>query len=243
MWYAFWSLGFPNFLPNYLTSIFSKPLPEFWKLWKILDYRIFFYLLATYYVVFFITTIFLIKKRLLTKKILSLYSFFLIAFLLFIGPTLPTVHRWMVRLTLPLIFIIIMQAIIIYGAYRKKGVCRYFSFLLIGLFILIQIFGIRIHEDTSVYLLESKISTNVFTYFKIHRNEIFNKDNIYFRDQKKNIGPWEGSRKLRDTLHGKDFIEALFPNGNKQVYFGYKDKKIPSGAYVINAQDILSGKK
>jgi len=239
MWYGLWSLGFPNFLPDYLTSIFAKPLPKFWGLFNNVDFSIYFYSLISYYVLFAITIIkLLIKESKELKKNFYLALFLMGSFILFIGATLPTIHKWMVRLTVPLIFIVILQGIVIYVAFSKKGALRLLSYILVLLYITIQIAGVPIHEKSSVYLLQSAISSKMKSYCEANKAKLKLKSTIYFIDTVDN-GLWGGSQMLRNTLHESDFIDAFCPKEIGRAYFNYKDKIVPKNSYIIDSAEII----
>ena len=48
IWYSLWTLGFPNYLPNTMTSLFPKPLPQFWNLLQTPIYKQYLYSLLLY---------------------------------------------------------------------------------------------------------------------------------------------------------------------------------------------------
>lgn len=238
LWYTLWSLGFPNFLPDYLTSIFSKPLPQFWNLLDTPEYKMYLYCLITYWSLFIPLTITLsLHYKHLWKKYITLFIFCSFSFFILIATTLPTIHRWMVRLTLPLLFVSIIQAVVIYFAYKKKGVMQFLSLLLVVLYISIQIFAIPIHENSSTYLFHSKIAKNMHKYINQNKKAFTKADTIYFVTTKKS--GWGGSQQLRNTLHEDDFIHIYFPNSKKRILFDYKDTIIPKNSYVIDSEDIL----
>jgi hypothetical protein len=241
LWYSLWSLGLPNFLPDYLPSIFAKPLPDFWKLLDSPAYKIYFYSLIVYYTFLIPTalTIFLNHPKTRIKNFLA-YVFIFVSFTLLIAPTLPTIHRWMVRLTLPLIFTVLTQAMIIYQAFKEKKFYKFIAGILLILYIVIQIIGVGIHESSSIFLFESKISDQVLTFLTKNKNEIEKKKIIYFLDRNSNLSGWDGSKKLKNTLHGENFIPAIFLKENIKVYYDFNKNKIPLHAFVIDSEEMMS---
>ena len=241
LWYGLWSLGAPNFLPVYLTSIFETPLPEFWNLLTAQQYKIYFYALILYYCLLGATAVVLaIRYRSFFKKYFSVLFLSGAAFFILIAPTLPTIHRWMVRLTMPLLFVVLIQALIIYYAYVSKGFLRIVSIILFVLYLTIQVNAIPIHEQSSVFLLQSSISKKAELHFEENRSAIGNIPNLYFIDITGKA--WGGSRMLHNTLHDSTFLEIFFPGQGKKAYYQYRDTKIPKNSYVIDSGEILDRK-
>ncbi|MEI6532336.1 MAG: hypothetical protein WCO06_00705 [Candidatus Roizmanbacteria bacterium] len=244
MWYTLWVFGFPNFLPVYMTSIFSPPLPEFWKILKTHEASMYFYSLLLFYSLF-IPTFFLMiwyKRKEIINHIL-LIVVFLFLHLLFIAPTLPIIHRWMVRLTVPSVFISILQAMVIYFAIKKSAVTRGIAVCLIILYISYNFYGIKVHESSSLFFLESRIVSNATTYFSNHNDSIQNRNNIYFLETKPSS--WGGSKKLKVSLHDQSFLNYYFPQ--KQMKVIYESDSIPApillpNTYVVESDDIIEGR-
>ena len=157
--------------------------------------------------------------------------------LIFISPTLPIIHKWMVRLTVPLIFISVLQAAWICAFYKVGGVLRGAAIALVALFLIWNYYGIQVHEDSSLMLLESRIVRNAETYFALHKVEIIKHPVIYFVDSERSA--WGGSEKLKVTLHDQNFVSYFFPGQTVSVLYGYEKQPIPEGAYVIESDDIL----
>ncbi len=88
VWYLLWSLGLPNFVPDYIKSIFFNPLPSFWNLMTDSTIRHYFYLLIAYFALFVPTYIVVLLRanNIQQKKILILTGFGLFFFLVFISP-------------------------------------------------------------------------------------------------------------------------------------------------------------
>ncbi len=237
VWYFLWSLGLPNFVPNYIKSIFLQPPPEFFDVLKSKEIRNYFSLLIIYYSLFISVACIYFLKTKKRKKDLLLLFFLFSCFILFISPTLPIVHRWMVRLTLPLIFITAFQAYILYKTYFRGYMLRVISIFLLLLYFTWNYSGVRIHESSGLFLLNSRIVKNVRTYFALHREEIMKRKIIYFAETTPSA--WGGTKELKNILHGENFAYYFFPNQKITVIYAHEQSKIPPHAYVIESDDIL----
>lgn len=242
MWYFLWSLGLPNFTSLYFTSIFKPPIPEFYKiLLNFPEIKTYYLLLISYYVLFISTFVyFFIKQVNKLKQFIYLFILLFIYFFIFLGPILFFQHRWVVRLTLPLVFIVFMQTYFITNFIKKGKFLRILGFFLIALYLYLNILGISIHESSSTFLLESRFTSNAKKYFNQHKKEILKYQYIYFEDKTKIIPmPWGGSEKLKVTFGDQNFIDHYFPESKLKAIYGFEDKKIPKDAYIVNSFDIL----
>ncbi len=142
MWYFLWALGLPNFMPDYFISIIKPPIPEFYKLLKNLpEVKTYFYFFVTYLLTFSVGIIYyLIKENKKIKEIIYLGFFSIVSFFIFIGPIGFFQHRWMVRLTLPLIFTVFMETYFITNFIKKGKFLRFLGFFLIVLYLYLNIF-------------------------------------------------------------------------------------------------------
>ncbi len=242
MWYLLWSLGLPNFTSLYFISIFKPPIPEFYKmLSNFPEIKIFYLLLISYYVLFISTLVyFFIKHKNKLKRFIYLLILLFIYFFIFLGPILFFQHRWMVRLTLPLIFIILIQSYLIVNFIKAGKIFRLIGLVLIVFYLTLNILEISIHESSSTFLLESRFTSNAKKYFNQHKKQILKHKYIYFIDKTKIIPmPWGGSEKLKVTFGDQNFIDHYFPGSKMKAVYGFENKKIPQDAYVINSFDIL----
>ncbi|MEK7633513.1 MAG: hypothetical protein AAB437_01580 [Patescibacteria group bacterium] len=242
MWYFLWSLGLPNFMPDYMVSIFKPPIREFDKLLtNFPSIKIFLYSLLSYFGILLVTIfVYLRENKSRLKEFFLMTAFLFSGFLVFIGPIAFFQHKWMVRLALPLIFVSFIQAYGIKLLIEKKGLKKIAGGFLIGLYILISILGVSIHESSSTFQLESNITKNTLKYFSNNKVKILKHKYIYFKDSnKKDFNPWGGSEKLKVTLSDQNFIDHFFPGSNIKAVYGFEDKKIPNNSFVINSFDIL----
>lgn len=244
MWYSLWSFGLPNFLPVYMTSIFQKPIHEFWEIWKNNDVKIYFALLALYVVSAFsmVASFFYLHRQKITT-LLKLALFCAVFFVLFISPTLLIIHKWMVRLMLPLFFLSLLLSYPVSYSIKRKGFARIVGYFFLFSYLCFNIAAITVHESSSLFILESKFVNNLERYFSLHGDEIARHKYIYFIDPKKGTNPWGGSKKLKVTLHDQNFLYNYFPNKNIIAIYGYENKTIPKDAYLIKSIDILTANK
>lgn len=241
-WYVLWNLGFPNFYPNYTSSLFSLPTADFWNLLNYQDYKIYFYSFLSFYGLLFLgSLIFFVSK---TKQIKHTFVFLflmMLCFAIFISPTLPIIHRWMVRLTMAGIFIAAIQAYLIYQFYITNKLLRVISVLLIGSFILLQYFATIIHESSSLIFLEAEIANHTKMYIQKHKNEIVKSSIIYFADSQDS--PFGGSKKLKLSLHNQDFLNYYLPNEKIKAVYEIDQATRPKNAFIISSTEIINGKK
>ncbi len=211
LWYGLWGLGLPNFLPDFWPSILGSPSKEL--LVTIRNSRAGPYLvfLILYLIFLAITTLRNWKKVWRVGLVCSL------GFLIFILPMSAIVHKWMVRLTIPLVFVIFFQAYVI----SKTG--KVLAVILLVFYILYNFFGVAVHEKTSTYFYESQIVKQVEKNLDDNRRELFDKKNVYFADEKTPQSGWEGSRKLKLTLFDQWFLKYYFPDKEIKAVYGFEE--------------------
>jgi len=239
MWLGLWSLGFPSYLPDYMHSIFRPPLPDFYKALATLESRLYFYLLLAFLIVFLVAVIYLLIRKESRYTVLTLLIFCLFFFTIFNLPTLPTIHKWMVRLTLPLVFISLFQGYVITLLYRQNRITRFIALFLVSLYLVWNYYGTLIHESASTIKLESAIYFKSRAYFDQKRSRIVLKDSIYIKDPKKGLNPWGGSKKLNDTYWGQNFVQYLFPEKDLKMFYAFETKKIPKNSFVVSSLELL----
>lgn len=242
MWYSFWSLGIPNFFPDYFASIFSPPIADFWKQLKNQTFIYWAWSYGAYFVLFIPTAIVGFVLALKKKNGWAILLFSAISFLLFISPTLPILHKWMVRLTLPLIFVVLIQSYLLWLVYASGKLGRIVVGIILVLFFIGNAFAIQLHQESGLFLLETRIVKNVRTYVAKHRKKIEQKGIIHFQDRDVTgvtITPWGGSKKLSTTLHGEDFADLFFPDKSIRVFYAYETPATPEGAFIAKAFQIV----
>ncbi len=241
MWYFLWAWGAPNFMPDYFRSIFSQPIPAFWKMLTNPVTRIYFYIVIAYFILFIGLTVVMLLKHKQAKRTLSIFIYCIVNFFIFLGPILFFLHKWMIRLTLPLLFVVFIQALIISLLLnRQNKYFRYAGYILICLYVIWNFLGIKVHEETSTYLLENKIFHNASQYFGEHRQEILSHNVIYFKDTTNNLPKgWNGSEKLKLSFAEQSFLDYYFPDANLKAVYGFEDEQIPNNAYVVESNIFL----
>jgi len=243
LWYFLWSLGFPNFTSDYFTSIFKLPIPEFYKLLKNFpSIKLYFQLLIGYLITFTGTIFYyLIKFKKERVKLISIIFLLLSFFFIFIGPIAFFPHKWMVRLTMPLIFIVFLQAYFIICFLKSDKILKVLAFILIIFYIILNVQSTSIYESSSTYLFESKVSKNVSSALIQNRNEINKSNYVFFKDSDiKNFNPWGESKKLKVTLSDQNFIDLFFPNKNIKAIYEFENKNIPKNSFIIKSLNLLN---
>jgi hypothetical protein len=228
MWYLLWSIGFPSVLPDYMTSILSAPIAKFWELFNKADFL--------YYQIFFIGYLFLniisviyIKKA-DYKKLLKVFLLCLFLFLVSIIPFVLVLHKWMVRLTVPLIFISTFNGYYIWLLMKNK---KMLGASILVLYFLFNVFGIYFHEEASTYLIENRIFKNSISVF----TDISSKTNcIYFSDKNVEISSWQGSKKLKTSYNDQSFIPYYFKHKNIKAVYSFEKPVNDLNCQVINSK-------
>jgi hypothetical protein len=241
VWYILWSLGFPSYMPDYISSFFLPPIPDFWKTFFSPEAQWYFYSLLLFYALFISTTltflVFFKKKRPLL--IFTIITGFML-FVVFILPTLPIIHRWMVRLTVPMIATSTILALVLSWGLKEKGLFRVLAGTMILLYGIFQYFGIRIHQEASTYLLSHRIVTRVERIFEQHGEEIRTKDRIYFIDTPNTTdASWGGHEKIRVAFHDQSFLDYFFPGEDIEAIYGDHTTEILPNSYVIKSQQLF----
>ncbi|GEM_PF-1437603 len=240
LWHLLWGFGFPNFMPDYFSSFLSRPIPAFWETIKAPYTKIYLQLLMVYLSLFAslsIAVLYQLKRR---RQLILELTYCLINFFIFLGPILFFPHKWMIRLTLPLIFIALFQGIVIKKAMDIHKYFKYLGIFLIILYGVYNYFGILVHERTSTYLLENSIYSKTVQYMDQHRKEILTHDVIYFKDTSHNLPKgWNGSEKLKNSFSDASFLDYYFPQKKMRVIYGFESEKIPENAYIIESDLLL----
>jgi len=233
MWYILWGMGLPNFMPDYLSSIFASPLPDLWNLFQIRELRIYFNALIFYLVLTSIGFLVLVFKK---QKVLKPLAFFcfgsLLSFFIFISPTLPIFHKWMVRLTIPLIFLSLLQAYLLFSLARLNKYLLGMAIVIFSTYVIFNYYGIKTHESSSLYALETRIAQNAKNYFVQNKHQILNNRFVYFKNG-------SGSVKLKTSFHDQDFLDYFFPGANLKAIYGYESVNIPFDAFVVDNDELL----
>ncbi len=241
IWYLLWGIGLPNFFPDYFRSIFSKPIATFWEILKIPYSKTYLFLLFVYLLLFFVGLIYLLYKQKDKKKFFLTVLYCLTNFFIFLGPILLFRHKWMIRLTMPFIFIAIIEGLLIYFLLTNKNkLINDLGILLLTIYCIWNFFGVKVHEISSTYFLENNIYIKTQKYFVKNRDEILKHNIIYLKDSSHNLPKgWNGSEKLLNSFSGENFINHFLPEKKIKIIFGYQDDKIPKNAYIINSQELL----
>jgi hypothetical protein len=244
MWYYLWSWGAPNFMPDYMRSILSRPIPAFWTVFAAPNVKMYFYLLIAYLSLFFTSLIaYVIQNKKRTKNIFYFFIFSFIYFFIFLGPILLFPHRWMIRLTLPLIFISLFQAYVLYHFFKGTPFFRGIFIVLLCLYVALGYYGTKMHEDTSMFTFESKIVTNADNYFRQHAKEMKSNSLIYFANEKSDMSyciSWGGcAKKLENTFHGSFFLDYYFPDKNMKVEYAKDGSNKKTDGYKIDSSQFI----
>lgn len=176
------------------------------------------------YLLLFISSVvylfFQMKKE--RKLILTYIGTNTILFIFFLLPVLPIIHKWMVRLTIPLIFVSLIEGLIFSVLWKKKTM-RIVVIISFCLYLIWNYFGIKQHEIISTYTLESSITKNAEKIFA-NKQRFDTCKTIFIKDPAQmKMGSWDGSEKIALTLSGDSFLSYYFPERNDlTVEYAYK---------------------
>lgn len=233
-WYSLWSLGFPSMMSDYMTSLVRLPLPQFYRFFRSPVFSAYFFLMLLFNLSLAATAVYVFVIRNYRpgwRKCLLLAS----GFLLFLAPTLPIFHKWMVRLTLPFIFVSIAEASLL-AFLVKPGRGKKILYGLVGLYLVFNYLGVTVHEDVSTYKLETRITKNAATIFNDHKKAIQKEGRVAILDDSgKELSSWAGVEKLKVTFAGQNAASFYFPGKNITLIYIDKNKAPPDGAVTVPA--------
>lgn len=242
VWYTLWSLGFPSTLPSFFSSLFTRPLPSFFKQLEDPQFKIYLLSVITYLLLLGIAGVLTIySERKHARKLIMVTAFMLFSFLLFISPALPIIHRWMVRLTVPLLFLSVLQGYILYSVLRYKNyVARFFAVLIVITYAVFNYLGVSYHEPVSFYFIETGIVSRAQKVFERNFDEITKTEGIYFIDEPtyKN-NPYLTSEKLFTSFSDQHFLSYFFPDFPLKAYYEFKGQRPPRNVYTIHSIELL----
>lgn len=242
LWYGLWSLGFPAMMSDYMRSIFSLPFGDFWNYFYRMPFRIYFFGMLLYNALIALSFLgILLSKSKEKKQLVLVFGMSALFFLFFLLPVVPIIHKWMVRLTIPLIFISVIGGSVLALLWRNKKL-RPVVGLFLGLYLVWNFFGVKEHEIISTYKLESKISRNAAKVFADDAR-FAGCNSIYIADPKTmQMSSWEGSEKIALTLSGDSFLSYYFPQrDNLIVEYAYKSTplKRQKQSCTVNANELI----
>lgn len=221
LWYSLWGIGFPSVLPDFLPSIFKPPLPVFSRFMGDLVFRLYFFPMLL-----FLVGVIAYSIKIFRKSWFKYMLFCLVSFLIFLLPVLPILHKWPVRLTIPLIFIAIAQGVVI--SKMKKPLILFF----LTLYIFWNYWGVRFHEAASTYFFESAIVKSL--------ERSLEPKNIFFKDSAGIENGWQGSKKIKLTVADQAFLKYFYPGENLHAYFDFEHPSLPKNYIIIDAQKTVN---
>lgn len=235
VWYGLWGLGLPNIMPLFLPKIFGAPIADFWKLFNDHAFKVYFVSLLIYLGTLFLTiTALLLTKKIQLKKFVLFTVFCLTGYFIFLGPILFFPHRWMVRLTLPLLFLSLWQAMIIYQSRR------WVAFILVILYLVFNRYGTLFHESSSLIASENQIFLASQAYFEMHRQEITAYSNLFIADSDlRKFNRQMNSERLKNSFHDQNFIDFFLPQSGIKVYYNFETDTVPDDAYAVYSDEFI----
>lgn len=240
VWHFLWSLGFPSMMPDYFVSLFRPPLPIFWEFFNDTVFRYYFIFLAIFLLSFLFLFANVFRERKKRAALIRWGTWCIAGFTIFIIPILFIYHKWMIRLTLPLIFISLFEAYAL-SQFMQKGVLwRRFIYIVLAIYVITQYLGIIIHEEFSTYRLENTLTRNADRIFLKNGKDIQSRKILYISDTAGNrMSEWYGSKKLQITFANSSFLYYYLPGSTIRVFYGHEYPTVPRGAYVLSAEEFF----
>lgn len=229
IWYILWSLGLPHNLSDYMPSLIGLPLPRFYEFLNDPQFRWYLVLLFAYLSVLagMVATmvvqtllVFRTGTRMEQKSVVQVLVHQVLPgsviaagiVVLFLLPFLFIQHKWMVRLTLPLIGIVLLQAAVYWYFWQKGRWGRGLTVVMLLLYGSWNYLGVQVHEEVSTYNLETRIVRQTSHYLSALAPVLKEGDMLYFVDGKDTkMSAWDGSQKLKVTLSDQAFLSYYFP--------------------------------
>lgn len=242
VWYFLWGAGLPNLMPLYMPSLFKFPTADFWNLVAgipaLKTYLTFFGI----YILLFVGSLFtLLFSDMKQRPSLIRYSIFCIAgFFIFLGPILFFPHRWMVRLTIPLIFLSLFQGYVIFRLLTRSLIFQIIAVILLLTYGLWNFYGTMFHESSSLYLPENDIYKRTESVLLQHAEQISKSGTIFFKDDERNRNyATQNSIRLKNSFHDQSFLTYFFPNSSLKAVYNFETDQIPTNAFIINSHDLV----
>ena len=240
LWYGLWSVGFPAMMSDYMRSIFSLPFGGFWHYFAQQSFIIYFFGMLLFTVSLILCyCVILIRNRNDRRVLITFPIVGLLLFIFSLLPVLPIIHKWMVRLTLPLIFPSMIGGLILSLLWRQKK-AKPLVIIFIALYLAWNYFGIQQHEAISTYMLESSITTHARAIFQ-DKKRFETCTAIYIQDPKNmKMSSWEGSEKIALTFAGASFLSYYFPErAYLDVKYEYRKQTRSNTDCVVEASELI----
>ncbi len=246
-WYTLWSLGFPSFLPDYMSAMVTLPHKEFWGNFVKPSSVVYLYSFAGYISVLLFGSAYLLARKSTRMEFLMVAIVMGAVFYGTMFPSLLVSHKWMVRLTVPLVASMALQVYIVYALLRNSSrVLSTIGAIGIACYIVFNIGAIPLHESTSTYNLENLITTNAHDILSDVTVSPQNSDEqviLFFEDDETvSISAWEGSEKLKTTFGDQNFIDHYFSvDDAKKIVAVYDfESDMPEGAVVLPSRSFFA---
>lgn len=210
IWYILWGLGVPAYYSDVFPSLFGLPLPKFWEYFE--NKNILFYtsaLLCFWSTIAFGLLINLFRDKKILKTILFGFFIVILGICISLAPVLPIIHKWPVRLTIPLIFISTYLACLIYK-FNK-----YLIIVLVAIYIAIQFSGIQMNMNISTFDHERNMMRYSEPLVQRLLPQIMAREGLCVYDNLDNINSkFFGSEKLKITWSDQQYLRFITKNQN-----------------------------
>lgn len=237
LWYSLWSLGFPNNLSDYMPTILGLPRPDFFNAIETVSDKIYLFLLLFFNIILIGSAILLTATKKIKFHTLKILVFLYISFTLFLLPVLVIIHKWMVRLTIPHLFMSIIIGYLIYQIFWKSRYRVHALALLTLIYMLFTLTALNYHEVSGYYRNNRATQTVAIEVFAKHKTEIESKGYVFFSDDhKEGNNSFKNSQELFTAFSDQSFASYYFPHHKVKAIYAFKENKTPGYSYYFNSR-------
>ncbi len=232
LWYTLWSLGVPSNLYEYMPTIFRLPPPSFFYALFTINDKLYIGILLFLLGLLLISTILLILLRKIGIYSLVRGLFLYLCFALFLLPVLMIVHKWMVRLTIPYLFISIILGCLVYRIILITNRRAITMTILFAVYTLFTVTAINYHEVVGYYLTNRYIQLVAQQIFAGKDTNIQNKNAIYFSDNHSNGRlSSKNSELLFTAFSNQNYADYYLAGKQIKTLYSFQENKTPRYAY------------
>lgn len=145
-------------------------------------------------------------------------------------PSLFIVHKWMTRLTIPLVGSLVLQMFFMKTLLEsKKSIPYTLGVSGIVLYVIMSITAVPLHEKVSTYERESTITHNakdvLNTYIKLDDSQNTKYALYIYDDSPTILSSWNGVEKLKTTFSDQSFLYFYYGDtaDRMRVYYGQSE--------------------
>jgi len=211
--YILWSVGAPETLINYMSSLW-RVLTRYFTDFAVLAWPSLIALLACLFLLLVSSVLFVIK--LVQKK--RNFSLIFLSGGIFLLSLLPVLffpnHRFALELGLPIVGFSLLVAFLISDFSERKQV------VILAIFLTLNLIAILITQRTHYSVLRSQTSWHVLQYFQTVPAADRQKDYFVFVNDTPDYGQaWGSSKQIEQALRETDAFAVIYPKNPPHVFY------------------------